>query len=328
MKKRLFAFIFIISLANIATRYTAAQNAAQVSAAQNASGQKLNVNFYGVYSNSGDKSMLEMTRNLYFAQLKEMENVTVADKSSAAFFSTENGELQIMLPETPSENSTVSFFVEIETSGNGKWQSILHANSENSEKKIKLKKDYTSYYKILTEAKTAISETLALYTSQTEYSELAKPASGTSAASSASASAAAIEQNQTAAKTAHTTTEAIAGTWHGEDFIDKIVILRGGRGFIIYKNGATMNINISITSDSGEGSTINITQAGKPNASFFPELSRKTALENAPNAEPLEWQLTLTDSNTMQGSKKTLIEDENSPSGASQGTASVTWVRK
>ena len=89
-----------------------------------------------------------------------------------------------------------------------------------------------------------------------------------------------------------------------------------------------MNINIAITSESDMSSTINITQSGKPNASFYPELSRKTALENAPNAEPLEWKLTLTDSNTMQGSKKTLVEDESSPTGASQGTASVTWTRK
>lgn len=277
-----------------------------------ASAQKLNVNFYGVYSNSGDKSMLEMTRNLYFAQLKEMENVTVSDKSSSAFFSMENGELQVMLPETPSENSTISFFVEIETSGNGKWQSILHANSENSEKKIKIEKDYASYYKILTEAKSAITETLTAYFTGEPSREQDSPKNST----------------PDTQHVIHTTTESIAGTWQGEDFIDKIVILRGGRGFIIYKNGATMNINIAITSESDMSSTINITQSGKPNASFYPELSRKTALENAPNAEPLEWKLTLTDSNTMQGSKKTLVEDESSPTGASQGTASVTWTRK
>lgn len=299
MKHIFRSFIFIFSLFSISAAVYA---------------EKLNIDFYGVYSSTGDKSMIEMTRNLYFAQLKEMEDVNVTDKTSGAFFSKEDGELAIIQKEaTVSQN--ISFFVEIETSGNGQWKAILQAYSPATEKTT-VTKEYSSYYKILTDSKEAIVETLASYRKLQDIQLYAEKTPHT-------------EEEQKAEKPAlSTTTESIAGTWYGEDYIDKIVIMRGGRGFIIYKNGATMNIKVSIDNSSESSSVINIIQAGRPNASFFPELSRKTALENAPRAQPLEWQLTLTDSNTLHGSKKTLIEDESSPSGASQGTASVTWTRK
>ena len=42
-------------------------------------------------------------------------------------------------------------------------------------------------------------------------------------------------------------TEFLSGTWGGEDTIDKIVIMRGGRGFVIFKNGSSMNITVPKT---------------------------------------------------------------------------------
>ena len=118
MKHIFRSFIFIFSLFSISAAVYA---------------EKLNIDFYGVYSSTGDKSMIEMTRNLYFAQLKEMEDVNVTDKTSGAFFSKEDGELAIIQKEaTVSQN--ISFFVEIETSGNGQWKAILQAYSPATEK--------------------------------------------------------------------------------------------------------------------------------------------------------------------------------------------------
>ena len=37
------------------------------------------------------------------------------------------------------------------------------------------------------------------------------------------------------------TLETLAGTWTGEALVDKVIILRGGNGFVIFKNGASMN---------------------------------------------------------------------------------------
>ncbi|QTQ11730.1 hypothetical protein HRI96_05655 [Treponema parvum] len=305
--KRFFSF-FVLCFSLLCVNFVNAQ----------AEFQQLNVDFYGVYSSSGDKNMIDMTRNLYFAQLKEMNFVTVKDKSADAFFTTEGSEAFIVLKEPPATGTdSVIFFVEIETSGNGNWKSILHAQSQDSSRKSVLKKEYTSYYKILTEAKSAIEETLRDYMDHMDHTE--QPSDFPEQQQS---------KPQKSAAALQATTESIAGTWQGENFIDKIVILRGGRGFIIYKNGATMNILVSVQENADGSSVVSITQAGKSNASFFPELPRKTALENAPTAAPLEWLLTLTDLNTMQGSKKTLVEDKNAPTGAAQGTAEVTWTRK
>ncbi|MCR5290693.1 MAG: hypothetical protein K6E51_11935, partial [Treponema sp.] len=84
-------------------------------------------------------------------------------------------------------------------------------------------------------------------------------------------------------------------------------------------------ISLSNTSD---GIAVTIKQSDKPNASFFPELPRKIALDNAPSAQPVEWNLTLTDTNTMEGTKETLVEDTASPTGATTGSLDVLWTRK
>ena len=85
-------------------------------------------------------------------------------------------------------------------------------------------------------------------------------------------------------------TENLSGTWSGEENIDKIVILRGGRGFVIFKNGASMNITVE-----NKDNQIVITQKGRSNASFYPELERNTALNAALSADPIEWILKFTD---------------------------------
>ena len=104
----------------------------------------------------------------------------------------------------------------------------------------------------------------------------------------------------------------LSGIWSGEPFTDKIVILRGGRDFIIFKNGATMNISVSAEENSEHGSLIKIRQIGKPNASFYPELPREIALSVAPNASPIEWNFTMNDENALSGTKTTLLQGRKS----------------
>ena len=96
--------------------------------------------------------------------------------------------------------------------------------------------------------------------------------------------------------------------------------MRGGRGFVIFKNGSSMNITVEI-----KAANIIITQNGKANASFFPELPREVALKEAVNADPIRWVLTLDDDNTLSGTKSTLILDNGQ---AAKGSMSVTWKRK
>ena len=117
--------------------------------------------------------------------------------------------------------------------------------------------------------------------------------------------------------------ENISGTWTGEPNINKIVLLRGGRGFVIYKNGATMNINVQI-----ENNTLHCIQTGKSNASFFPELPREIALVVALNAEPIKWIMTLTDGNTLSGTKESLQTAGNDASTVEKAIIPVTWTKQ
>jgi hypothetical protein len=113
--------------------------------------------------------------------------------------------------------------------------------------------------------------------------------------------------------------DTLSGTWEGENLISKIVILRGGRGFVIYKNGASMNIAVSITNNKVEA-----IQTSKQNASFFPDLPREVALLVAANAEPIKWTLSLIDENTLTGEKVTLMPVDNN---AQRTIIPVKWIR-
>ena len=120
-------------------------------------------------------------------------------------------------------------------------------------------------------------------------------------------------------------TDLLAGTWGGEENINKIVIMRSGRGFVIFKNGASMNILIKIQKAESDTKVI-ITQESRPNASFFPELPRTVALQAAKEAEPIEWTLSLLNDNTLSGTKKTLTLASDNQTSMSK--LNVTWHRK
>ena len=113
--------------------------------------------------------------------------------------------------------------------------------------------------------------------------------------------------------------DTLSGTWKGDNHISKIVILRGGKGFVIYKNGASMNIQVSI-----QDNMIFAQQTSRANASFFPDLPREVALVMANNASPIQWKLSLVDDNTLSGEKLTLMPTENS---AELQSVNVTWER-
>ena len=130
------------------------------------------------------------------------------------------------------------------------------------------------------------------------------------------------EKKQEPKKNSSVTIEILAGTWTGEKNISKIVILRGGRGFIIFTNGASMNINVSID----ENSFIHIKQTSSSNASFYPELPRKNALEIAPFAKPIEWILQYNDDDSLSGIKNTITLNQNQD--PVQTEIKVLWARK
>lgn len=249
------------------------------------------VDFYATVSSSSDKDMISMTTDLFFTQLQSLESYTVTDRRNAVY-SKENA-----IP------SNISFYIEIQEDEENTWLCTLHAIKLSEEKNLTVSKHYSSYYKILLDAKNSLELLLKNISLSTEqFPEAALKNSNSS-----------IQKDA----------EKLCGTWTGETFIDKIIILRGGRGFVIFKNGASMNIQVNIA-----GNKVNIVQTGKPNASYFPELPRDLALKAATQAPAIKWDLTLVESNKLKGTKTTLTESKFSENGVSTGTYNVEWIKK
>lgn len=249
------------------------------------------VDFYATVSSSGDQSMIKMTTDLFYTKFLIVDGYVINDKRSENY-------------DPSKRNRNISFYAEIEEQDGG-WICTLNAVKERTSQSVSLTKKYDSYYKILLDAKPSLENLMHNLSGEETAGSNVTP------------------DNQPQITTlAHATLDAIAGTWAGEDLIEKVLILRSGRGFVIYKNGASMNV--SVTTD---GNNVNILQKSEANASFFPEIPRDDALKNAGSANPIEWNLTFT-GNTLFGKKTTLIANKDSPSGFSMGQLDVRWVRQ
>lgn len=261
--------------------------------------QSYNIDYLGIVCSDIDQNMAKMTSDLYYTQLNEMQEITVFDKRLA-------NSMETFPHKDTLSGINISFFTEIKKSINSdKWITTIHVINPISKEEHTKENEYDSFYKVLMESKNTLKETiLKLLNNETVQKEEKQ------------FSAAAVLQEINS-------TEFLSGTWAGEEFVDKIVIMRGGRGFIIFKNGATMNINVSLE-DSSNSQKVVISQKGRSNASFYPNLPRNIAMEAALEAEPLEWTFNIADSNLLSGSKKTLTEKDG---GYTYTTESVTWKR-
>lgn len=259
--------------------------------------QNYNIDYYGIIATNIDSNMAKMTSDLYFTQLNEIQNFTINDKRSEQSTFTD-------LDKTQFSEQNLSFFSELQKdSTDEKWNVTFHIVDNKSKKEQTETKTYDSFYKILMEPKVTLQESLKnLVEKQNQNIE---------------------KQNISIETTKITSTENLSGTWKGENFIDKIVILRGGRGFVIFNNGASMNISLEIKNSQGEQKVF-ITQKGHSNASYFPDLPRKVALNAALSAEPITWDFSIIDNNTLKGTKNTLVADSDN---YKPEKIAVTWNR-
>lgn len=277
--------------------------------------KKFNLCYFGVVTNVNDQNMLNITQDLFFAQLrgigyldahdmrddeiKDSYNQIQSDESGEAFFNLVQGQVA-------ADNSIVFVARIYRPRSDEKWQCAFIAKNLTNGTVASKGKEYDSYYKILTDAKVLIQSVVA-------------QASGNIDSDGGSAQKTAGALRPDAAEIG---TDNIAGSWGGERDASKIILLRSGRGFIVFNNGATMNVTVSAKED---GSSIRILQRDKFNASFYPDIDRQTILNYADSAPPIEWNLTLTKTGSLVGKKKTLVQ-----SGAAVEPASVdvAWTRK
>ena len=284
--KKLFTFLVLICTFNISAF----------------SQTKYLIDYFGIIAAGIDDNMSKMTSDLYYTQLCEINEYTVNDKrigirmtSAPQDSDFEDGKISIYAAISKKENSS-------------KWISTINIYDSSRKALFSESKEYDSFYKILMEPKASLQETISTLLS-------ASPSASNTAVASASPSKASAKIQST---------EFLSGTWGGEESIDKIVIMRGGRGFVIFKNGSSMNITIEIKTE-GSSQNIVVTQNGKANASFFPELPRDLALKEAVNAKPIKWVFNINDDDTLSGTKFTLILSDGT---ATNGTLDVVWKRK
>ncbi len=264
--------------------------------------ERYSIDYYGIVATEIDSNMSKMTSDLYYTQLCEINNFVINDK-----------RVESSMKAAPDKSTlsaeNLSFYTEISKKENSsKWISTLKLINPTTNKTESQTKEYDSFYKILMEPKSVLHESILnlLENKQNSISNnddfvMPEKQSGD------------IES-----------TEFLSGTWSGEDSIDKIVIMRGGRGFVIFTNGASMNITVEIK-NTAEGKKILIKQNGRANASFFPELSRTIALKEAVNASPVTWLFSIVNDNTLTGTKNTLIESNGA---AIRSDINVTWKKK
>lgn len=267
------------------------------------SAQSYFIDYYGIVSTEIDENMSKMTSDLYYTQLTEINNFTITDKRTSPNLKNR--------PDISafSENALSFFTLITKDSDSDKWITTYYViDKANNEEHSKQKK-FDSFYKILMEPKDVLRQTIKqLIENDTSAKTLTSQTSS---------------EDPDLTPTYISSTEELSGTWTGEDNIRKIVIMRGGRGFVIFKNGATMNIIVELSDDESNKQVL-ITQKGHSNASFYPELQRSAALTAAVSAEPIKWTLTLINGNTLKGIKETLLPEGNS---YKQGTVSVIWTR-
>lgn len=255
----------------------------------------VDLEFYKLASTITDASKVQMAEDLFYTQLLSMSQYRVVDKRPSNYTgSTDNPKQDTMI-----------FHGELQEEGNA-WICTLSLEQPHLNKKAEITSTYDSYFKILSDAKSSINRLF----------------SSLSSSSSAAATGTAPRHNDSVGMPTY---DSLSGTWSGEPYINKIVLLRGGRGFVIFQNGASMNIQVEIN-----GNTVLCTQSGKSNASYFPELPREVALVAAMDAEPITWTMTLQDDTTLTGTKQTLqaITDSGTAVGAEMGTTTVTWKRQ
>lgn len=251
--------------------------------------QNYQIDYYGIVCNQIDSNMSKMTSDLYYTQLSEITSFTVTDKRK-------DSSLSIAPDVSTLSDEKLSFYTEIKKNETtDTWLTTFYVIDKKNQEQHSKQKEYDSFYKILMESKNVLKETIKQLIEN----------EGTSSSISLTKQNSSLNNSSRQTNLNNISTENLSGTWVGEEFIDKIVILRGGRGFAIFKNGASMNISVEILSDN----TIKITQKGKGNASFYPELPRNTALNAAISAPPIEWNLQIINATNLSGTKKTLLPD-------------------
>ncbi len=119
--------------------------------------------------------------------------------------------------------------------------------------------------------------------------------------------------------------DSLAGSWKGEEGVERIMLLRGGRGVAVLSSGVSIPLEVLTAGDN-----LVIRQKGSANPRQFADLPDPVAKQAASIAPPLEWNFRITsDQKTLVGTKKTssFVNDGISVISMNSLEQGVSWTR-
>ena len=121
------------------------------------------------------------------------------------------------------------------------------------------------------------------------------------------------------------TVDSLAGSWKGEPGLDRVMILRGGRGMAVFSSGVSVSLDLKI--DNGY---LLVTQKGNLQPRQFLNLPDEIARQAVQKTNPPQWRfLVSADKKILSGTKVDAQRQytETASINIEYDTAAVEWLR-
>lgn len=121
------------------------------------------------------------------------------------------------------------------------------------------------------------------------------------------------------------TVDSLAGSWKGEPGLDRVMILRGGRGMAVFSSGVSVSLELKI--DNGY---LLVTQKGSLQPRQFLNLPDAIAQQAVQQTNPPQWRFLVSpDKKILSGTKvdAQIQYNETAIISVKYGTATVEWLR-
>ena len=120
------------------------------------------------------------------------------------------------------------------------------------------------------------------------------------------------------------TVDSLAGSWKGEPGLDRVMILRGGRGMAVFSSGVSVSLELKI--DNGY---LLVTQKGSLQPRQFLNLPDAIAQQAVQQTNPPQWRFLVSpDKKILSGTKvdAQIQYNETAIISVKYGTATVEWL--
>ena len=121
------------------------------------------------------------------------------------------------------------------------------------------------------------------------------------------------------------TVDSLAGSWKGEPGLDRVMILRGGRGMAVFSSGVSVSLDLKI-----ENGYLLVTQKGSLQPRQFLNLPDEIARQAVQKTNPPQWRfLVSSDKKILSGTKvdAQIQYNETAIISIEYDTATVEWLR-